>query len=104
MFNIEVTFDRNAWNHEDMEAVKQDIINGMHYADVIEKYDNFGLCDAAAVDCAMDLGWNMEKFIDEEIMELLYNYFIYDGETTVSLDRLITTEALEYIAEHTNAA
>ena len=104
MFNIEVTFDRNAWNREKMEAVKRDIIEGMCYADVIEKHDDFGLCDAAAIDCAMELGWNMKEFMKEEIMELLYSYFIYDGETTVSLNRLIVNEALEYIAERTDAA
>ena len=46
----------------------------------------------------------MKEFMKEEIMELLYSYFIYDGETTVSLNRLIVNEALEYIAERTDAA
>ena len=103
MFNIEVTFDRNAWNREEKDPVKRDIIEGMSYADVIEKYDDFGLCDTAAIECALDLGWNMKEYIDEEIMELLYSYFDFDGETTVSLNRLIVNEALEYI-ERANAA
>lgn len=104
MFNIEVTFDRNAWNREELESAKYDLLVGMSHMDIIERYDDFGLCDAAAIDCAMELGWNMKEFMKEEIMELLYSYFDFDGETTVSLNRLIVTEAMSYIEEHTGAA
>ena len=75
MFNIEVTFDRNAWNREKLESAKHDLLVGMSHMDIIERYDDFGLCDAAAIDCAMELGWNMKEFMKEEIMELLYSSF-----------------------------
>jgi len=72
--------------------------------DIIEEYDDFGMCDAAAVECALDLGWNMKEYIDRDIIDTLYSYFIYDEEETVSLQKCIVAEALDYIEAHVGAA
>ena len=101
MFNISISYDPEYFSSHETSPVKQDILSGMNLGELWEKYDDFGLCDCAVVSCAIDLGWNLDLFIKEEIEPMLSETFYYDETSHSSAPIvLIVSEAQSYIDSH----
>lgn len=80
MFSIKVSFDNTVYNPVELQSAKNDLMNGVSLEDLEETYD-VRLALAAAIECAMELGWDMNEYIRENrIEEDLYVYFAF-GET-----------------------
>ena len=100
MFSIKVQYDISEINPMELQAVKNDFYQGMSYAQVEDKYEDFRVVWAAIIECARELGWDMENYIKEnQIEETMYLYFAF-GETQPKVWRgFMMLAALNYMQE-----
>ena len=99
MFNIKVSFDNTMYNPEELQSAKNDLMNGVSLEDLEEMYD-VRLALAAVIECAKDLGWDMDEYLQKkQIEETMYLYFAF-GETQPKVWRgFMMMAALNYIQE-----
>lgn len=76
MFSVKLQYDISKYGLAKLQAAKNDMLNGMPLDEVDEKHDCLGY--AALIECAKDLGWDMDNYIREKGIEKeLYLYFAY---------------------------
>lgn len=60
------------YNPEELQSAKNDLMNGVSLEDLEEMYD-VRLALAAVIECAKDLGWDMDEYLQKkQIEETLY--------------------------------
>ena len=100
MFNIKVQYDISKINPVELQAVKNDLYQGMSVDQVEEKYDNFRLVWAALIECARELGWDMECYIKENrIEDTMYMYFAFGKAQSKAWRGLMMKTVLDYLQE-----
>lgn len=83
---------------EDLKPIQDALLAGIPWSNInCDIFDSGIETDEAVVDLAIKLGWNASEYIDENLVEMMYQYIAYDGEYTTSAARLLVNEALEYI-------
>ena len=99
MFSIKVSFDNTVYNPVEIQSAKNDLMNGVSFEELEEMYD-VRLALAAAIECAKDLGWDMDEYLEKnQIEETLYAYFAF-GETQPKVwYGFVMTAALDYLQE-----
>ena len=64
---------------EDLKPIQDALLAGIHWADInCDIFDGGIETDEAAVDLAIKLGWNASEYIDENLVEMMYQYIDYD--------------------------
>ena len=103
MFSVKIQYDISKYDAVKLQAAKHDILNGMTLDEVDDKHDDLGY--VALIECAKELGWDMERYIREnEIEKDMYLYFAFGITQTKVWHGFIMKAAQDYVQEHVQHA
>lgn len=98
MFSVKLQYDISKYDAAKLQAAKHDLLNGMTLDEVDDKHDDLGC--VALIECAKDLGWDMERYIREnEIEKDMYLYFAFGITQPKAWHGFIMKAAHDYVRE-----
>lgn len=98
MFSVKIQYDISKYDAAKLQAAKHDLLNGMTLDEVDDKHDDLGY--AALIECAKDLGWDMDNYIREKEIEKELNlYFAYGITQSNVWFGFIMKAAHDYVQE-----
>lgn len=95
MFDVKVNYQNNS-TPEECEAVRQMYTQTRNYGEVCCHFADFGLCDDAMLDWAIELGWDIES-AKKEIEEILGNDLYSDENPQYNFFYEIVNDAIGFI-------
>lgn len=98
MFNVNVNY-KNYNTPEENDAVRQMYTQTRDYGEVCSYFADFGLCDDAMLDWAIELGWDIES-VKKEIEEILGNDLYSDENPQYNFFYEIVNDAISFIDSH----
>ena len=98
MFNVNVNY-KNYNTPEENDAVCQMYTQTRDYGEVCSYFADFGLCDDAMLDWAIELGWDIES-VKKEIEEILGNDLYSDENPQYNFFYEIVNDAISFIDSH----
>ena len=98
MFNVNVNY-KNYNTPEENDAVLQMYTQTRDYGEVCSYFADFGLCDDAMLDWAIELGWDIES-VKKEIEEILGNDLYSDENPQYNFFYEIVNDAISFIDSH----
>ena len=92
------------YSREKLKPIQTMILHNADFDDIIDACEehggDFNYFDEAYIDLAIQLGWNAQEFIDEELEEQANLVLSFDGEVSESLSKLMSNAALEFVNEY----
>ena len=88
----------NSCCEEEYKPIQDALLAGEDWGVInCELFDDVLVIEEATVDLAIKMGWDIQKFVHEHLIEMVQDYVELDGEITASARRLLMNHALYYI-------